>query len=145
MQPDFHIEKVSWKTQAPSLKMVREQVFIVEQQVPMELEWDGLDRAAQHLLAVNGIGEAVGCARLLGDGSIGRMAVLKDWRGKGVGSALLVTAIAINQQQGKHSIFLSAQMHATPFYEKIGFVKCSPPYLDANIWHVDMQLETKIA
>ncbi|MFM2441147.1 MAG: hypothetical protein RLZZ349_874 [Pseudomonadota bacterium] len=145
MQPEFHIEKVSWQSQASSLKMVRERVFIVEQHVPVALEWDGLDQMAQHLLAVNAIGEAIGCSRLLGDGSIGRMAVLKDWRSKGVGSALLKAAIAINQQQDKCDISLSAQMHAIHFYEKFGFVKCSPPYLDANIWHVDMRLETKIA
>ena len=145
MQPEFSIEKVSWQSQASSLKMVRERVFIVEQNVPIALEWDGLDQMSQHLLAINAMGEAIGCARLLEDGSIGRMAVLKDWRGKGVGSAILKYAIAINQQQGKHNIKLSAQMHAIDFYEKFGFVKCSPPYLDANIWHVDMRLETKIA
>jgi len=82
---------------------------------------------------------------LLDNGSIGRMAVLKEWRGKGVGSAILKSAIAINQQQDKRNIRLSAQMHAVHFYEKFGFVKCSPPYLEANIWHVDMRLETKIA
>ena len=125
--------------------MVRERVFIVEQQVPIALEWDGLDQMSQHLLAVNALGEAIGCARLLDDGSIGRMAVLKEWRGKGVGSAILKYAIALNQQQDKRNITLSAQMHAVPFYGKFGFVKCSPPYLDANIWHVDMRLETKIA
>ena len=125
--------------------MVRERVFVVEQQIPITLEWDGLDQAAEHLLAVNFLGQAIGCVRLIGDGSIGRMAVLKTWRGQGVGSALLEAAITINQQQGKLSISLSAQMHAIPFYEKYGFVKCSQPYLDANILHVDMQLETKIA
>ena len=145
MQPEFSIEKVSWQSHASSLKMVRERVFIVEQQVPIALEWDGLDQMSQHLLAVNALGEAIGCARLLDDGSIGRMAVLKEWRGKGVGSAILKSAIAINQQQDKRNIRLSAQMHAIDFYEKFGFVKCSPPYLDANIWHVDMRLETKIA
>ena len=145
MELKFSVEKVSWQSQASSLKMVREQVFIVEQHVPIALEWDGLDEMSQHLLAVNTMGEAIGCARLLEDGSIGRMAVLMDWRGKGVGSAILKYAIAINQQQNKRNIMLSAQTHAIPFYEKFGFVKSSPPYLDANIWHVDMRLETKIA
>lgn len=145
MELKFSVEKVSWQSQASSLKMVREQVFIVEQHVPIALEWDGLDEMSQHLLAVNTMGEAIGCARLLEDGSIGRMAVLMDWRGKGVRSAILKYAIAINQQQNKRNIMLSAQTHAIPFYEKFGFVKCSPSYLDANIWHVDMRLETKIA
>jgi predicted GNAT family N-acyltransferase len=119
---------------------VREQVFIHEQHVPLELEWDGLDEAAQHLLALNSAGEAIGCARLPGDGSIGRMAVLKPWRGKGVGSALLAKAVALYRQQGIKNIRLSAQVHAISFYERAGFTICSEPYWDANILHVDMCL-----
>lgn len=140
MQHDFNIQKVTWQTHAAQLKTVREQVFIVEQQVPINLEWDGLDEVAQHLLALNDAGEAIGCARLLGNGSIGRMAVLKLWRGLGIGSALLNVAIAHHHQQGIKTITLSAQVHAIPFYEKAGFKVCSELYLDANILHVHMQL-----
>ncbi len=136
----FNIQKVTWQTHAVQLKAVREQVFIVEQHVPVDLEWDGLDEAAQHLLAHNDAGEAIGCARLIGDGSIGRMAVLKPSRGLGVGTALLNAAIAQYQQQGVQVITLSAQMHAIHFYEKSGFEVCSEPYLDAGILHVDMRL-----
>jgi len=140
LQHNFNVQKVTWQTHAAQLKAVREQVFIIEQQVPIDLEWDGLDETAQHLLALNDAGEAMGCARLLGDGSIGRMAVLKPWRGLGFGTALLNAAIAHYQQQGIKTITLSAQVHAIPFYEKAGFKVCSVPYLDANILHVDMQL-----
>jgi len=140
LQHNFNVQKVTWQTHAAQLKAVREQVFIIEQQVPIDLEWDGLDETAQHLLALNTTGEAIGCARLLGDGSIGRMAVLKPWRGLGVGTALLNMAIAHYQQQGIKIITLSAQVHASPFYEKAGFKVCSEPYLDANILHVNMQL-----
>lgn len=115
-------------------------MFIQEQKVPIALEWDGLDDAAQHLLVLANDGAAIGCARLLGDGSIGRMAVLKPWRGMGVGKALLGKALDIYKHQGVHKITLSAQMHAITFYEKAGFAVCSTPYLDANILHVDMQL-----
>lgn len=141
MPSNFHLSQVSWRTHSSQLKAVREQVFIVEQQVPIDLEWDGLDETAQHLLAVDAAGEAIGCARLLDNGSIGRMAVLKAWRGCGVGSALLNMAITIHRQQGAQIIQLSAQMHAIPFYGKLGFEVCSEPYLDANILHVDMRLK----
>lgn len=139
LQDHFNIEQVSWQTSAPKLIAVREAVFIVEQKVPVELEWDGLDEAAQHLLAFNVAGEAIGCARLLGDGSVGRMAVLKPWRGSGVGAALLKGAIAYYQQRALPVITLSAQVHAIAFYEKFGFKVCSEVYIDAGILHRDMQ------
>ncbi len=136
----FNIQKVTWQTHAQQLKTVREQVFIIEQQVPVELEWDGLDESAQHLLALDHAGETIGCARLVGDGSIGRMAVLKHWRGFGVGAALLSEAIAYFRLHDAQTIMLSAQIHAIPFYQKAGFAVCSQPYLDAGILHVDMRL-----
>lgn len=139
LQDHFNIEQVSWQTRAPQLIAVREAVFIVEQKVPAGLEWDGLDEAAQHLLAFNVAGEAIGCARLLGGGSIGRMAVLKPWRGSGVGAALLKAAIAYYQQRALPVITLSAQVHAIAFYEKFGFKVCSEVYIDAGILHRDMQ------
>lgn len=141
MKDHFIIKSVSWQSHAAQLTAVREQVFIQEQMVPVDLEWDGLDENAQHLLALNHVGEAIGCARLTGDGSIGRMAVLKPWRGIGVGHAMLDQAIALYRQQNIRDITLSAQVHAIAFYEKAGFKVCSEPYLDANILHVDMHLQ----
>lgn len=140
MKHNFTIKVASWQTHAELLKAVREEVFIKEQHVPVDLEWDGLDAGARHLLALNTAGEAIGCARLPGDGSIGRMAVLKPWRGLGVGTALLKKAVELYRQQGVAKITLSAQMHAIPFYEKADFKVCSAPYLDADILHVDMRL-----
>ncbi|MDD2832620.1 MAG: GNAT family N-acetyltransferase [Methylotenera sp.] len=136
----YDIQKVSWYTHEAILSAIREQVFIVEQHVPVTLELDGLDQTALHLLALNNKGEPIGCTRLLGDGSIGRMAVLKPWRGLGVGKALLQMAVLHYQQQSIQPITLSAQMHAIPFYQKTGFEVCSEPYLDAGMFHVDMQL-----
>ena len=138
LNDNFTIQQVSWQTHGSQLRAVREKVFIHEQSVPLELEWDGLDDTAQHLLALNSAGEPIGCARLPGDGSIGRMAVLKPWRGKGVGSALLRKAMLLYRQQGIKKLTLSAQVHAVSFYERAGFQVCSEPYLDANILHVDM-------
>lgn len=136
----FKVCIVNWHMHAAQLKTVREQVFLIEQQVPIELEWDGLDAVSKHLLALNAANEAIGCARLLGDGSVGRMAVLKSYRRLGVGMALLKAAIKYYRQLGLQRITLSAQMHAIPFYKKAGFKVCSEPYLDADILHVDMWL-----
>lgn len=131
---------MTWHSHQALLKSVRKQVFIIEQRVPIELELDELDADATHLLAINSEKQAIGCARLLGDGSIGRMAVLKDWRGYGIGSELLKMAITIQQQHGVQMITLSAQTHAICFYEKAGFEVISEPYLEANITHIDMRL-----
>lgn len=135
----IQIKTVTWQTHQAALKSIREQVFIMEQHVPIALEWDGLDDAALHLLALNHQGEAVGCARLIGDGSIGRMAVLKPYRGLGVGMALLKVAVTHYQQQGMQTVTLSAQAYAIPFYLKAGFEVCSEPYWDAGILHRDMR------
>lgn len=140
MASNFNIIEANWAEHKLQLMHIRTQVFMLEQHVSADLEWDGLDDTAKHLLALNDTGLAIGCARLLGDGSIGRMAVLREWRGCGVGAMLLRAAIKLHQQQGVNAITLSAQTHAIPFYEKLGFVISSEPYLDANILHVDMRL-----
>ena len=112
----------------------------MEQQVPVALEWDGLDEGAVHVLALSTHGEAIGCARILVGGSIGRMAVLNDWRGFGIGRALLQAAIASCRSRGWLDISLSAQTHAISFYEQSGFTVCSEEYLDAGIPHRDMTM-----
>jgi predicted GNAT family N-acyltransferase len=119
---------------------IRQRVFIEEQRVPVDLEWDETDETAIHLLASLD-GKAVGCARVMPEGYIGRMAVLPEWRGKGIGEVLLLQAIQICRQCDVSHARLSAQTHAIGFYQQAGFEVCSEPYLDANILHVDMQLE----
>ncbi|MDP1660098.1 MAG: GNAT family N-acetyltransferase [Methylotenera sp.] len=133
------ITQVTWHQAEHHLREIRTKVFIDEQHVPIDLEWDNLDETAQHLLVMNHSNEPIACARLLADGSIGRMAVLKAWRGLGVGTALLKAAIASHQQQDILGITLSAQAHAIPFYKKAGFEVISESYLDAGILHVDMR------
>ncbi|HSI45054.1 MAG TPA: GNAT family N-acetyltransferase [Methylophilus sp.] len=124
----------------PECRLIRQRVFIDEQQVPVALEWDASDSTAMHLLA-SVEGQSVACARVLVDGHIGRMAVLPEWRGHGIGEALLLQAIQECQQLGVTHARLSAQTHAIDFYTRAGFVVSSEPYLDANIMHVDMLLE----
>ncbi len=139
---NIKITHVQWHDAEKLLRVVRTVVFIDEQQIPNNLEWDDLDATAQHLLVTNDAHEPIACARLLQNGSVGRMAVLKAWRGLGVGSMMLKEAIEMHQQQGIQMITLSAQVHAIPFYEKAGFEVIGQPYLDADIQHVDMRLMT---
>ncbi len=140
MIPQYHIKPVSWATHEMQLRQIREQVFIVEQCVPADIEWDTYDADAMHLLVENNQQQVIGCARILKTGYIGRMGLLKEWRGVGIGLALLTQAIEICKQNKTNKVSLSAQTHVIKFYEKAGFVVVSEPYIDANIWHVDMQL-----
>ncbi|GAA6133425.1 hypothetical protein NBRC116188_02140 [Oceaniserpentilla sp. 4NH20-0058] len=130
------IKQTCWSDDKDILQEIRNQVFIQEQRVPAELEWDDLDNTAKHWLGF--IDDTpVACARLLSNGKIGRMAVLKPFRKMGLGSLLLESIIA--QQDKPFELHLSAQCHAFSFYLSNGFSACSAPYDDASIPHIDMQ------
>ena len=117
---------------------VRRLVFVEEQHVPEVLEWDGLDRDCAHVLAQTSTGEAIGTGRLLADGHIGRMAVVSEWRRRGVGSALLRELMAMAREAGFGEARLNAQTHALPFYLRHGFVVEGPEFADAGIPHRHM-------
>jgi len=134
---EIHVRLADWQKDNAELRRIRETVFIAEQAVPPELEWDAEDAEALHFLAFEG-DYPIGTARLLADGHIGRVSVLKDWRGLKVGDALIRAVIAEAEQRGLQQQMLSAQVHATPFYERLGFSIVSGEYLDAGIPHVDM-------
>lgn len=134
---EVHIRLADWKKDQAALRRIREAVFIAEQAVPAELEWDSDDNSAVHFLAFEGE-YPMGTARLLPDGHIGRVAVLKDWRGLKVGDKLLHAVIAEAEKRGLKQQMLSAQVHASSFYERFGFSVVSGEYLDAGIPHVDM-------
>ncbi|PZW71451.1 putative GNAT family N-acyltransferase [Pseudomonas sp. URMO17WK12:I1] len=134
---DLHVRIADWHKDYEELHRIRETVFVAEQAVPPELEWDAEDGDAVHFLACEG-DYPIGTARLLADGQIGRVAVLKDWRGLKVGEALLQAVIAEAEKRGLSQQMLSAQVQATPFYEKLGFTVVSEEYLEAGIPHVDM-------
>jgi predicted GNAT family N-acyltransferase len=134
------VQEVPWQTHSDALYAVRRQVFIVEQGVPEEIEIDEWDPLSRHVLAVDGSGMAVGCGRLLPDGHIGRMAVLQEGRGKGVGQQILQTLIAMAKAQGMTRLVLSAQTHALGFYEKAGFIPEGPIYDEVGIPHRSMSL-----
>lgn len=136
----YRVASVSWQQAESVLSEIRRRVFIEEQAVPEALEWDGLDAAATHLLATDGMGCPIGCARLLAGGKLGRMAVLPAWRHQGVGRALLAAAITECRRQGCAQVTLSAQTQAISFYQESGFSVCSDSYMDAGIPHRDMVL-----
>jgi len=136
----FTLIITDWQQQREALSAIRRKVFIEEQQVPELLEWDDEDADAIHLLVIGLDGKFVGCARLLHDGHLGRMAVLPGWRGQGVGTALLQQALILFREQCFEQVALSAQTHAISFYERAGFRVCSEIYDDAGIPHRDMVL-----
>ena len=128
------IRPASWADDHAPLAAIRRQVFIDEQGVPAELEWDAADAAALHWLAVSA-GQALGTVRLLADGHIGRMAVLASARRQGIGSALLLAAIARAAADGLAAVYLHAQLQALPFYLTHGFKAEEPVFMDAGIPH----------
>lgn len=135
----FTVQQTDWSLDAARLSAVRRRVFIEEQGVPEHMEWDAADATAIHFLALTLDGQPMGCARLLPDGHIGRMAVLPDWRGLGVGTALLAAVVGTARRTGAAQLELSAQLHAAPFYSKAGFVAVGDRYQEAGIPHVCMQ------
>ena len=139
MKPPYSVRLADWATDAPALQDIRRRVFMVEQGVTEELEWDGIDHECRHALAEDGERRPIGCARLLPDGRIGRVAVLALWRGRGVGDALLVRMMALARELGHHQVVLSAQTHAMAFYARHGFVAFGPEFDDAGILHRAMQ------
>ncbi len=136
----IEIKRASFIRDFAELCHVREQVFIKEQGVPSDLEWDGLDQNAIHLLAVTPSQEAVGTVRMLNDGHIGRMAVLDEWRNQGIGRQLLQQIIDVARQRGLEQVFLAAQTTAIDFYSRYGFIPEGEVFPDAGIDHQNMRL-----
>jgi predicted GNAT family N-acyltransferase len=132
------IELLSWSEARAHAAPIRFTVFVQEQSVPSEIELDEMDERSVHALAFEE-GKAVATGRLLPDGHIGRMAVLKEWRGRGIGSEVLRALVEKARQRGDREVVLSAQVHAAPFYRAHGFMEEGPEYLEAGIPHRDMR------
>lgn len=141
----FSVRVASWLEAAAELSAVRRAVFIEEQLVPEELEWDGEDETAIHVLATASDGHSIGTGRLLIHDAlahIGRMAVVEEWRGRAVGSAILGALLQEAERHGLTGAFLNAQTYAMPFYERFGFVREGEEFLDAGIPHYRMTFQT---
>lgn len=135
----IRIDSVKWADAQATLKHIRRAVFVIEQQVPEEDEWDDQDATAEHFLAVDtASGQALGTARFLTSGKITRMAVLQPHRGQKIGSQLLVAVLRHAACAGFQQVYLDAQISAIGFYEKFGFVRQGEVFWDAGIEHVRM-------
>jgi|TARA_B100000579_G_scaffold308259_1_gene257963 hypothetical protein len=137
---NIEIIRASWRKHSSDLRKIREIVFMKEQLVPKEEEWDGQDEGSWHYLALSKGNIPVGCARLMPSGQIGRMAVLKELRGLGIGALLLDCAVTHARELKIETIFLHAQTYAIGFYEKAGFKAHGEEFMDANIPHYAMTL-----
>jgi predicted GNAT family N-acyltransferase len=138
MDAPISIRILDWHAARIAALTVREAVFVVEQGVPPEIELDEWDPQCDHALALEPGGRAVGTGRLLPDGHIGRMAVLRDWRGRGVGGAILAALVERAAARGMTRLVLNAQTHAAPFYARYGFVAFGDEFMEADIPHVAM-------
>lgn len=129
-----------WAVDADALRRVRQSVFIDEQQVPAADEWDGLDASCQHALARDTHGNVIATGRLTPQHGIGRMAVLREWRRRGVGSAILMELIEQARRNGWARLSMHAQTHAVPFYERHGFHVTGEAFDECGIAHRHMYM-----
>ena len=131
----FAVRICRWADAADALRRIRYDVFVIEQQVPEVLEWDEADADSMHALASDAAGEPIGCARLLRDGHIGRVAVVRAWRERGVGTALMLELIAAARSRGDAEVIVNAQVSAMPFYERHGFIASGDVFEEVGIAH----------
>lgn len=139
MRTGVKVREVAWGQSASTLIAIRTEVFVNEQNVPEELEIDGMDGDSYHFLASLADGTPVGTARLMRSGQIGRMAVLAPYRSAGIGQQLLKCAIAKARDLDLEEIFLHAQIQALDFYLRNGFEAFGPEFDDAGINHRAMR------
>ncbi len=130
-----------WSTMQADAKPIRMEVFVLEQKVPADLEMDDRDVACLHAVAYDAAGNALGTGRLLPDGHIGRMAVLRSARGAGIGGAILLGLMEKARQRGDAKVVLSAQTHAAAFYLAHGFAMAGDVFHEAGIPHIEMHYE----
>ncbi len=138
---EFRVEPADYTVDFKDLRSVREPVFVQEQQVPLELEWDELDPLCHHVIARDNEHRPIGTGRLTPQHKIGRMAVLREWRGKGVGEAMLSALIQKARELGLRGVSLNSQASAIGFYEKFGFQPEGERFDEAGIEHQAMSLE----
>ena len=142
MEPMVRVELGTWSALEQQARQVRTDVFLEEQKIPVEMEWDEQDASAIHAVARNRLGLPVGTGRLLqhapGVGRIGRMAVNRVLRGSNVGRDLLRALMTAASQRGDHEVVLHAQRTAEGFYARLGFAPRGEPFEEAGIVHIEM-------
>lgn len=141
MSNPFSVSLVNWHDGEPMLKSVRETVFIREQGISPELEWDELDQSCRHALVLSEHAEAIGCGRMQPDGHIGRIAVLPKWRKQKVGTAIMEALLDYAKTHRYPAVDVDAQTYAVPFYHRFGFVEEGEVFQDAGLPHIKMRLK----
>lgn len=136
----WRLVDADWIRDRDALRQVRETVFVIEQHVPADMEWDQYDPDAVHVLAVDDAGRSIGTGRLTREHAIGRMAVLPAWRGHGVGAGLLQALVECARSRGWPRVTLHAQVDAIGFYRRHGFHAHGAPFTEAGIRHRHMTL-----
>lgn len=137
----FRVMLADWDRDSDDLRGIRENVFVREQHVPVDLEWDGLDDRCDHVLARDHDNQPIGTGRLTPEHTIGRMAVLPAWRGHGVGAAMLGILVERARRHGWAQVTLHAQVSAIGFYERFGFACHGEEFVEAGIRHRHMILD----
>lgn len=140
MSNSFSVSLVSWHDGEPLLRSVRDAVFIREQGISPELEWDGLDERCRHALVLSHQGEAIGCGRMMEDGHIGRIAVLPKWRKQKVGTAIVEALLDYARAHDYPQVDVDAQTYAVPFYRSFEFNEEGEVFMDAGLPHIKMRL-----
>ncbi len=133
------LQIAAWDVLRADASLIRNEVFVVEQQVDVALELDEMDVVCLHAVAYDANGQPIATGRLLPDGHIGRMAVRKNGRGQGIGGAVLQALMAAARQRGDQQVMLNAQTHAAPFYANHGFEQEGDEFMEAGIAHIAMR------
>nr|WP_297350351.1 YbgC/FadM family acyl-CoA thioesterase [uncultured Caldimonas sp.] len=138
----FEVRVGGWDELGRDAQLIRTEVFVQEQRIPAEMEWDEADRACVHAVAYNRFGMPLATGRLLehvpGVAKIGRMAARRTMRGGGVGRAVLDALMQAARERGYREALLHAQTSAAGFYSRAGFVTRGPEFDEAGIPHVEM-------
>jgi predicted GNAT family N-acyltransferase len=133
------VELMSWEQAQPTAGPLRFAIFVGEQNVPPGIELDDLDAQCVHAVAFDVDGKPIGTGRLLPDGHIGRMAVVKEWRRRGIGAEILQGLIGEARKRGHKEVIVSAQLQAAEFYREQGFTAEGKVYPEAGILHQKMR------
>jgi len=139
--PDYYLEPANYAIDRDDIIRVRQAVFVVEQHIPEELEFDAMDPRCHHVLARDSRGRAIGTGRLSVEGQLGRLAVLKEWRRQRVGGSLLAALIEKARSLGLVQVTASAQVSVLKFYLQLGFVPEGAVFMEADIPHQTVRLQ----
>ncbi|ENU25570.1 GNAT family N-acetyltransferase [Acinetobacter modestus] len=135
----YRIKQGHWDQLQQDAKLIRTQVFICEQGITEADEWDDQDLISQHFVIYDQ-DQPIATARLLENNSVGRVAVLKAYRGQGLGQMIMLEIISYAQKQRRSVLTLSSQVHAISFYEKLGFIVQGNSYDECGIPHIEMTM-----